>query len=238
MQHLHHCTSSLPLQWHQGNITKIEEKTLQHLPAVGIFEMQMAGGSQNVLGKYIYIYSSLCDSHRSVPEMKYWPRWGFGTRTTLSMFATSMPPLRYDVLCYHIMTIKRDSVLPAGLRSLCLFSADHVSVWPYQWNSENMNERASSNKAKEAEGARNNTAFPNQWADGIAIILPRNVAPHIHLPSARNSSGASGVFHWDGFPPESKSHHNLCVQALRIWIYLLGSPVCYMNVLGQILFCH
>lgn len=52
-------------------MTKIEEKTLQHPPAVGIFETQMAGGLQNILGKYIYIYSSLGDSHRSVPEMKY-----------------------------------------------------------------------------------------------------------------------------------------------------------------------
>lgn len=80
------------------------------------------------------------------------------------------PPLHYK--CYiTIIMIKHDSVLHVGLSFSCLFPADPACL-TLSIQFRKQEQRASSNRAKEAEGARNYIAFLRHCTNEIPIILP------------------------------------------------------------------
>lgn len=79
-------------------------------------------------------------------------------------------PLHYK--CYIIIImIKHDSVRHVGLSFSCLFPADPPCL-TLSMKFRKQEQRVSSNRAKEAEGARNYIAFPSQCTNEIPIILP------------------------------------------------------------------
>lgn len=154
------------------------------------------------------------------------------------------PCLHCSIMCYIIIImIKHDSVLCAGLSSLCLFlpivSQFHLSM--------KFRKQEQKTLLQQSQGGRRGKKWHylpqsmNTWNDNNPAKKCSTLLSFAQQQELLRS--LSCLLLRGHSPLNPKSHINLWVQALKalalkIWIYLLGSSVCYINVLGQILFWH